>query len=274
MPRQTNLIYALKAGQIVSIADVERGLKCGCVCPACGEPLVAKKGNKVIHHFAHHAGTNCEYGYQTALHLAAKDILSKAKRMVIPAVEFQFPGSYKKETISEEMDLPIDRVELERRFEDVIPDVVVYSGGKYFFVEIFVTHQVDEKKLTKLKQANISTIEIDLSKVDRMVSPEELNEILLKSNKAKKWIYNAAATRWLNRFKKIADRKRIVAHGMALHVYDCPIQMRTWHGRTYANVIDDCIYCEYCISDSDGYILCSGRRRIAHIKDFHPNGSS
>ena len=49
MARQTKLIYALKDGEITSIADVESGLKCGCVCPACGEPLVAKKGSKVMH---------------------------------------------------------------------------------------------------------------------------------------------------------------------------------------------------------------------------------
>ena len=45
--------------------------------------------------------------------------------------------------------------------------------------------------------------------------------------------------------------------------------MRTWHRRTYANIIDDCFYCEYCISNTDGIILCSGRQRIAHIKDFN-----
>ena len=182
MARQTKLIYALKDGEITSIADVESGLKCGCVCPACGEPLVAKKGSKVMHHFAHHAGTNCEYGYQTSLHLAAKDILSKAKKMVIPAVTIDFPGTYKRERVSEEKEIEIDRVELERRFDDVIPDVVVYAGGKYFFVEIFVTHQVDYFKLVKLKLANISTIEIDLSEIDRTISSEELQEILLKGS--------------------------------------------------------------------------------------------
>lgn len=38
-----NLVYAIKDGAGISIEDVDSGLKCGCVCPACGEPLVAKK---------------------------------------------------------------------------------------------------------------------------------------------------------------------------------------------------------------------------------------
>ena len=151
-----------------------------------------------MHHFAHHAGTNCEYGYQTSLHLAAKDILSKAKKMVIPRVSFTFPGTNKSELISGEKEIPIDSVELEKRFDDIIPDIVVYSRGKYFFVEIFVTHQVDENKLAKLKKANISTIEIDLSNIDRMISPEELKEALLQNNDHKKWIYNAVIPKWIN----------------------------------------------------------------------------
>ena len=61
--KQLNLITALKDGAITHVKDVDSGLKCGCVCPACGEPLVARKGTKIMHHFAHKAGHNCEYGY-------------------------------------------------------------------------------------------------------------------------------------------------------------------------------------------------------------------
>lgn len=46
MARQLNLIYALKVAEIVNIAGVESGKKCNCVCPACGEQLIAKKGKK------------------------------------------------------------------------------------------------------------------------------------------------------------------------------------------------------------------------------------
>lgn len=268
MPAHQNLIYALKDGQITSIADVESGLKCGCVCPACGETLVAKKGSKVTHHFAHHAGTNCEYGYQTSLHLAAKDILSKAKKMVIPAVVIDFPDSYKKETISEEIEISIDHVELEQSFGDVIPDVVVYVKDKFFFVEVFVTHRVNDDKISKLKKANISTIEIDLSKIDRTISPEELRDILLQSNSLKQWVYNAVEIKWLNRFRKVADKKEIMGHDFTQYVSDCPIQIHTWRGRTYANVLEDCLECTYCIFEADGYILCTGRQQVACVKDF------
>ena len=84
--RLKKLIYALKDGNIVSIADVPSGKKCGCVCPACGGELIAHKGQKRMHHFKHHSNEDCEYGYESSLHLAAKDILSRSEKMVIPPV--------------------------------------------------------------------------------------------------------------------------------------------------------------------------------------------
>lgn len=52
------LHYALLDGELVSIHEVKNGLKCGCVCPACGATLVAKKGSRRMHHFSHYQGRN------------------------------------------------------------------------------------------------------------------------------------------------------------------------------------------------------------------------
>lgn len=268
--KQLNLTVALKNGVVVSINDVESGLKCGCICPACGEPLVAKKGSKMTHHFAHHAGHNCEYGYESSLHLAAKDILSKTRKFILPPVYVVFPNSYKKdELVCEAKEIEVEKVELEKRFGGVIPDVVVYAGGKQFFVEIYVTHRIDEEKLKKLQQADISTIEIDLSQKDSITSVEELTELLLLNSDKKKWKYNSLATKYLEYFYRSADKLKIVSRGCTMQVDYCPIQSRMWKGKPYANYIDDCIYCDYCISSvHEGELLCSGRRRIATIKDL------
>lgn len=47
-PRRLNFTYALKDRVITHISETERSAKCGCVCPACGEILVVKKGQKII----------------------------------------------------------------------------------------------------------------------------------------------------------------------------------------------------------------------------------
>ena len=86
--------------------------------------------------------------------------------MVIPPVYVEFPQSGKpEELISKGREISIDDVKLEKRFDDIIPDIVVYSGDKYFFIEIYVTHPIDDEKLKKLKEKNISTIEIDLGRI-------------------------------------------------------------------------------------------------------------
>ena len=93
---QQKLIFALNNDEeIVSIDNVESGLSCNCMCPACGEPLVAKKGKDMMHHFAHYSGYSCEYGHETSLHLAAKDILSKADKMIVPDLYLKIPESDK-----------------------------------------------------------------------------------------------------------------------------------------------------------------------------------
>lgn len=267
--KHLNLIYALKDGLTTHISEVERGLKCGCTCPACGEKLIAKKGQYVTHHFAHQASKDCEYGYESSLHFAAKEILSQSKKMVIPPVYIHF-NTYKEYILlSEAKEITIDRVELEKRFDNVVPDVVVYIGTKRLFIEIFVTHRVDEEKLDKLRTADVSTIEIDLSKIDHSIDTEELTELLIKDNASKYWKYNSLENKYLQKFYHFSDKRSIIPRGLALHIDGCPIKARIWHGKSYANFIDDCVYCQYCISHPfEDSILCSGKQRISSIEDL------
>lgn len=73
---------------------------------------------------------------------------------------------------------------------------------------------------------------------------------------------------WLEKFKMIADKKAISARGMAQHIDYCPVKMRTYRGKPYANFIDDCIYCEYYFGDYDNGILCTGSKMIATKEDY------
>ncbi|MBR1763449.1 MAG: topoisomerase DNA-binding C4 zinc finger domain-containing protein [Eubacterium sp.] len=271
---KSNLIYALKHGKAVHISEVESGLKCNCTCPACNEPLIARKGQKTMHHFAHKAKSECEYGYQSSLHLAAKDILSEYKTIVLPEVAINFynhGGSYKFVKISDAKEITFDRIVLEKKQGDIIPDVIGYVGNKKIYIEIFVTHAIDENKLKRIKSENISTIEIDLSDIDRNISKEELTEMLLKDNPAKKWIYNKLENEWYNRF--IKHSIKLMINGS--RVYHCPKSKKKWKGPPYAVITLDCQECEYCtdinydyVRENNNYILCSGKERIAEIEDF------
>lgn len=263
----SNLIYAIKEGRLVHISAVEKGLACGAVCPACGERLIARKGEKVAHHFAHYSVKECEYGYETSLHLAAKELILRHKCITIPPVFVEFKSSKNPILISPAREIEIDKVELEKRQGHFVPDIAIHSGGKKLFVEIFVTHRVDETKFAEIRKAGISTIEIDLSNKP-VLTEEELNHIVLNDAESKKWVYNSVAEHWYEKFCSVSDVKKIVYHGLAAHIDFCPIKIRTWHGKPYANVLDDCIDCKYYIEGREHEILCSGKQGIASIEDF------
>ncbi len=69
------LTYACDKDRVLwNVEDVPNGNACECICPACGEPLMAKnQGTIRKHHFAHQSGAECEYAYESMLHLLAKE---------------------------------------------------------------------------------------------------------------------------------------------------------------------------------------------------------
>ena len=54
----------------------------------------------------------------------------------------------------------------------------------------------------------------------------------------------------------------VVFRGMALHVDNCPKPARKWHGKPYANVMDDCLYCEFNLHVGGDFIICGGARKV------------
>lgn len=182
------IIYALKDDKLVSINDVEAGLDCGCVCPSCHQPLVAKKGNIKVHHFAHYSKTSCEHAYESSLHLLAKKIFEDVGSIVLPRIMF---GNYGAICVEEEKCINVKNVEIEKSINDIKPDIIVKDeeGNKYS-IEIFVTHKVDDEKLEKIKREKINTIEYDLSKINKLLTYEELKDILLYDQNIRKWIYH------------------------------------------------------------------------------------
>lgn len=274
--KSQNMIYALKDGKTVHISCVESGLKCECICPACGESLIARKGTKVIHHFAHKSTIECEYGYQTSLHLVAKEIIAMNKQINIPALYLTFPGTGRKMLLEEEKTVNVSRVILEKKINDIIPDILLITDIGEIIVEIFVTHEIDDEKKKKIKRLDIPTIEIDLSKFDRNITKGDLYQVLSVQNENKKWIYNGKREQTYKRFVNVSECKDIIVRNYASHVDNCPIRMRMWKGKPYANFSYDCNECDFLIdykSSRDNEverrrILCSGKMRIGCLKDF------
>lgn len=265
---ELKLPFGLKDNKLVEVSQVERGLECGCVCPACGHKLIARKGDRTVHHFAHHKSAECVGALETALHLAAKDILDRHKKIRIPEVIATIGVGYGEPIqLYTEQTLQFGKVYLEKRLGEIIPDIIVEVNGKQLFLEIAVTHFIDEVKKAKLEQLNISTLEIDLSKLDRQITLNELETILIDGLENKTWIYNSKQFAFRNEIKKFGKEHKIVRRGIASHIDNCPLPARVWKGKPYANLIDDCFYCEYYFDsrgddgNSHSYLTCVGHAK-------------
>lgn len=207
------LTYAkTKDGNGISIHDVIKTVtQSSYFCPCCNEPVVARQGSHNAWHFAHKSKRECEGAFQTALHLMAKDILSETKYFYLPDIytkeHWLYDSMYIPPVCIHKGGLiPIDSVALEIRSGDIIPDIIMTSKGRTFFVEIFVTHKIDENKKWKISELGISTIEIDLSRCDREINKQELSAFLVGDCKEKYWVWNKVAEEQLENIISLQHR--------------------------------------------------------------------
>lgn len=271
------LPYGLQEGTLVTIEQVESGLACRCLCPGCRQPLLAKKGRSRLHHFAHFNSPECRGGVETPLHQICKEILLHKKAFTLPAYY-----SSKGRKMCEARTIAMQHVYLEKRLDDMIPDIILECEGRSLLVEIEVSHPVDEKKLKKIRKAGYAVLSFDARKMvkerfaagDYFLTGEAFQHELLYGTAFKKWLHNPKykaierqqakekARRNEQAFLQdnyITTPKGIVKefrsfkkkNGSDLfYVENCPITARTWQsgckaGEPYATS-DDCKTCVFC----------------------------
>lgn len=202
------LEYGVKNGKIINIMDLStesKGLQCECVCPGCGGPLIARKGAKKKHHFAHYSQPcNLVAAQQTALHMLAKEIIEEEKAFLFPGysvsredVEWKpadQPYNYHQEPelqYREPYRAKCESVTLERKVSDFVPDIIVSIRGKICLIEIAVTHFIDEEKQKKIEAVGLPMVEVDLSSLHRQsLSREIIRDVLVNQTDGKTWVYN------------------------------------------------------------------------------------
>lgn len=191
---------------LVHVVDVENGKECGCVCPeqSCRSPLIAaNKGKKVQPHFRHVTDNKCDGGLESAIHLTAKQILMESKQIKLPQCisSISKRDSKGREHLEEEIvvaegtTIGFDSVKDEYKLTGVRPDILAKKGDSQLIIEIFFRHQVGEEKLIKIKEANISAIEIDLSDLtlDHVKDMATFRECIINDPRRIKWLYNTKA---------------------------------------------------------------------------------
>lgn len=172
----------------------------------------------------------------------------------------KFTGARRTIVLAPERSYVVEKVELERSVGAIVPDVLAWISGRKVAIEVRVTHAVDERKIERLRELGLSTVEIDLSRAARDLSMVSLEPLVIGGGAHKKWVYNAAAERRRNVVLASGRILPTVYRGMALHVDGCPINARVFRGRAYANVLDDCTGCDHAIEFGDNMrtVTCGG----------------
>lgn len=175
-------------GEPVHIDDAVSGLACRCICPGCGRPMVAHKGERRRHfqHAADSDGITCTSSGETALHKFAKKTLAAALRLKLPALQ-ESDGRNSLDVVHEG-DFVFDSAVLERRHGEIVPDVVCRRAGRILHVEFRVTHACGPEKLAALRMLDVGSLEIDLSG-DRDRPLDALADAIL-SEAPRVWLHN------------------------------------------------------------------------------------
>lgn len=215
---EIKLPYGLKDNHIVHISEItedQRGLKCGCVCPVCHDPLQARIGKIRTKHFAH--GRNCETATETALHMLAKEIILNNKKIMLPDVHF---GG---DLIEKCKYFNYSIAEAECAIHGIRPDLKVSNGKHTLYIEIVVTHDIGDEKYEIISRNNMSLLKIDLEEYYFLALSEgnyaHLEDCLIHQQDCKEWINNKILNKkieeaekelaLINRVKKEKTKRKI-----------------------------------------------------------------
>lgn len=197
MATNINIAYGCLDGELVHVSRVERGLKCNCSCPSCGNALIARKGPKKADHFAHTPGTDCSGAAESALHILAKQIISNLPSISVPEYTYKRTKSFRngifiahEQLLAKGGSVQIETVKTEVHHGSYKPDIEIFTQGKRLVVEVAVTHKVEKKKLRLFRKHDVPAIEIRFLEEHALLNVEELRELIQSDNGIKHWLYH------------------------------------------------------------------------------------
>jgi hypothetical protein len=128
---------------------------------------------------------------ETLLHRKAKAILEREKRLMVPQMTVtERSPQWPRETITrvcrDAQALELTSVALEQRTSRIIPDVTAATlpapgwPAETLLIEITVTNGVDFARLARIRDANLPTLEIDLSRLGGKVTEAEFTRLILE----------------------------------------------------------------------------------------------
>lgn len=212
---------------LVNIDDAINGKACNCYCFECKQDMVAiNNGPKQRPHFRHDKNSNCSLSFETYLHWLTKEVFKEINAIKLPELDnkklFKYISEHNKyifkknniptaleDKINYEIfkdinkklvEIKYDKIEIEKDYStsigsirvDIVLTFLMNNGKeKYLFIEPFMSNQIDDNKIKKLQQLDISTLSINLNKFlnikNYFFKKEELKNFLIHNIISKEW---------------------------------------------------------------------------------------
>lgn len=154
--------YAIcsRTNKLIHIDNVMSGLKCNCVCPGCGDKMVARKGKIKEHHFAHYIVSEKDSCRMTMIHRFFQEYFTILDFLEIPEMEM-----IAHDTIINipRRNLRVLSAQKEIKIGSYRADVLLKTSIGEIIIEICVTHKSTREKIDYFKINNLAAIEYDFS---------------------------------------------------------------------------------------------------------------
>jgi hypothetical protein len=229
---QIPIALSKDTNKLVNVKDVPLGLNCNCYCGECKENLIAVNQEiKQKPHFRHAKNSKCKFifNFETYIHWLTKEIFKNINSMSLPQIklgdldpvtqkhfnkkrlEFLKTNKIlsKIKNLDENLIQPkaimlqnVERIEIEKfltetvydsKYGSVKPDIILYSKNEILFVDPYLTSKIDDFKLRKIADLDISTISIDLSGFlinhQTFFTLQEFTNFLCNDYLNKKWVH-------------------------------------------------------------------------------------
>lgn len=137
---------------------------------------------------------------ETLLHLKAKEILERERRIRLPDLAAELVAATDEgDVLSRQFSLPgrvvdLEAVVLEKQIGKIRPDVLASTvaapdwPASQILVEITVTNTIGDERLERIRAHNVAAIEIDISRMGGVVTEAEFARLVVDEAAGKRWL--------------------------------------------------------------------------------------
>lgn len=207
------------------VGDVPTGSECGCVCPGCGQALIARNRPSTTrvraYHFAHASQkeSRCSGGLETQIHQLAKQCIASADALRIPAwtgtldnslvggrlaaPTICFPAYMQRLSGAGALEVPLAKGLIRA---DATCTAKIGTADVELAIEIAVHHPVDDDKARLAASEHLTMVELDLSGLG--------SENIASLAEFSRFVIDEAPRRWIN-----LGSPELLADNVPEHVY-------------------------------------------------------